>query len=67
MTAQRLDASTITVNVVDAVAVFPARSVALAARVPDANVPAVDAYCTDHPATLTTDPPRLNSSMKSFL
>jgi hypothetical protein len=29
-------------------------------------VPALEAYCTDQPATLTAPPPRLNSSTKSL-
>ena len=30
-------------------------------------VPFAEAYCTDHPATLTAEDPRLKSSIKSFL
>lgn len=32
-----------------------------------APAPVADAYCTDQPARLTAEAPRLKSSMKSFL
>jgi hypothetical protein len=35
--------------------------------VTDHDEPLADAYCTDHPATLTAEVPLLNTSMKSFL